>query len=368
MRNRDGVPSDHGRHGSPTRAVGIPAAWRSALVAAILAVLLASPALGWSDRTHALIAQEAVERLPEPLRGLLSDEGRLKRLQESAAAPDLRSKRGSPPYLPDEKPKHFLDIDAITDEAYPFAKFPRDRAAAEKQFGPEAFTQHGSAPWAAAGALDALADAMTGGRTDDVFRAAGDLAHYAADVHMPFHSTKNYDGQLTGNSGLHKALEIGLVHRYLDSYYRAEIRKDRYDLPLVEDPTGRLFDWLIAAYARQKPILEAETAARTKTNYNPAQHTDDLDNPESERAKPYYAAFKQELEARGSPEAAAMREASGHVAELLYTAWVRAGKPLALTPAPPEPAEQPVSPQLWMALLAAGMVLVLLWPRRRPSR
>ena len=348
------------RNGSRRRAVCFAA------LVAVMAAWPARSARAWSDAGHELVAEEAVQRLPQPLRGLLADPARLDRLKASSIAADGRTDATSPHYTPAEKPRHFFDIDAVTDEPPPFATFPRDRAEAERQFGAETFEKAGTAPWAAAEALDRLVDALRTGRTGGVFAAAGDLAHYAADLHMPLHTTKNWDGQLTGNHDIHKALEVGLVNRRLDAY-RAEVRKDRRVVHYLADPTDRLFDWLIAAHARVAPILEADTAARTATQYNPAQHPEDLDQVDSARARPYYEALAEELAKRGSPEAAALREASAHLADLLYTAWVRAGKPATLQAAAQDADAEP-TPPYWLIALGVGVLLLLAWPRRRPAR
>ena len=346
-----------------------------ALAGAAIVALAAPPsALAWGDLAHALMTDEAVERLPEPLRGLFSGEADLKRLHEAVLAPDTRRKKDTQPEWEEEHPKHFLDIDLVTTEPYPFKSFPHERAAAEKQFGKDVFKTAGTVPWASSDALEALVEALTAGRTDDIFTRAGDLLHYGADIHQPFHVSKNYDGKMTGNDGIHKALEIGLVNRHVD-FYKAEVRKDRYEPAYLAKPLDDLFDWLVVAWSRQKPILEADSIARQKANYNPSKNLADLDNSDSPDAKTYYTAFKQELEARGSPEAAAMREATGHIAELLYTAWVRAGKPLVLAPAPDASGGVERTDVLtfgtihipyWLIVLAAALVILLFWPRRRP--
>ena len=345
---------------------------KSAIVSALvlaLTLLSASPAFAWAHRTHGSITEEAVQRLPEPLRGLLAEPARLKRLQEASIAPDDFNKPGTPHYKPEEAPKHFLDLDAITKEPYPFKTFPRDRAAAEKQFGTEPFQKFGTAPWAAADALVALADALAAGRTADIFRHAGDMAHFAADLHQPFHVTKNFDGQAApGAKGVHKRVEIGLIVRYAD-FYAVEVRKGRADVPYLDDPTARLFDWAIEAAGRVQPILDADAAARKATGYVQSEKKDEaekeMEDPAHPRSKAYYAAFKKELEARGSPEAAGMRDAAAHTAALFYTAWVRAGKPLSLEPPPPKETPPPPTPY-WLIFMAIGMLALLLWPRRRP--
>ena len=40
------------------------------------------------------------------------------------------------------------------------------------------------------------------------------LSHYCADAHVPFHAALNYDGQLTGQWGIHSRFESELFERY----------------------------------------------------------------------------------------------------------------------------------------------------------
>jgi len=390
-------PSPGLRPPSPTRGEGTTqnaSGWRGhaflrrVLLLSAAAAIVVIPlrlALAWSDRTHFTITEEAVRRLPEPLRGLFSDGAALARLKEASAAPDARREAilkqlaAAPAeeqealrrrYV-DEKARHYFDIDAVTTEPPPFAAFPRDRKAAEKEFGAKVFEEHGTALWAAEDAFSALADALSRGAAADIFRAAGDLAHYAADLHTPMHVSKNFNGQLTGNEGIHKALEIGLVVRN-EEFYAAEVRKGRTEVAYVQNVRDALFDALVQANARMAPIVEADTAARRKTGYNPGDRSNkeagrEMEDPANEKARPYYAAFKQELEARGSPEAAAMRDAAAHLAQLYYTAWVRAGKPTSLLAAAPAPEAAPLSPYV-LLIPAALMVFILLWPRRPRMR
>ena len=366
----------------PGRRCRLCAPAAAVLVAGVLAACAATAAFAWSDRPHQLIVEEAVARLPEPLRGLLAEPAALARLKKAAIEPDARRKRlekeaaSAPPdrrealrkQAAEEKVKHYLDIDAITAEPPPFAHFPHERKAAEKEFGPKPFEEHGTVPWAAEEALDSLVAAMAGGQTDDLFRAAGDLAHFAADMHMPFHVTKNFNGQFTGNDGIHKAVEIGLAVRN-DPFYAAEVCRGRTEAAYVENARDAFFEWIVQANARVAPILDADTAARKATGYDPGARTKDIEqeteDPANEKSKPYYAALKKELEARGSPEAAAMRDAAGHLAQLYYSAWVRAGKPESFSAAPAAPESVNVSTYL-LFIPSAILLLLLLWPRKKP--
>jgi hypothetical protein len=350
-----------------------------AAVAALLAVALAgllapAPARAWNDRGHALITAEAVERLPDPLRTMLSEGGNLARLQDASAAPDhwraeeKEAHAGQAHYTPVEKPRHFFDMDALAEKAglKSLADFPHDRAEAERLVGDEALDSFGRGPWAAADALDAFASALTDGRTDDAFRQAGALAHYAADLHMPFHTTRNFDGRETGNPGVHAAVEVGLLKRS-DDFFAAEMQKGRQEVAYLADVEAALFEWILKAHGRVAPILEADAAARSATGYNPGleENQSDLDDITSPRAAPYYRALREELAKRGHPVAAALRDAAADTARLFYTAWVRAGKPLALAAPPKEPPES--FPWSWVAM-GALVILILFWPTRRPQR
>ncbi|HUW99987.1 MAG TPA: hypothetical protein VMY35_03330 [Phycisphaerae bacterium] len=346
------------------------------LIAAVLVLLLApAPARAWNDLGHALITAEAVERLPEPLRTLLSEGGNLRRLQDASAAPDQwraeekKTHRGEEHYTSVEKPKHFFDMDALAEKAglKTFSEFPRARAEAERIVGAEALDAFGRGPWAAADALEAFASALADGRTDDAFRQAGALVHYAADLHMPFHTTRNYDGQETGNPGIHAAVEVGLVKRYQD-FYAERMRDGREEVAYLDNAEAALFEWLLAAHGRVRPILDADAAARTATGYDPGLKANktDLDDLASERATPYYRALQDALAARGHPVAAALRDASADTARLLYTAYVRAGKPLSLA-AVPRPKPEESFPWSW-GVIGILVLFILLWPARRPRR
>jgi len=309
----------------------------------------AGPAGAWGSAAHRLILDEAVDRLPEPLRGLFATPTRRNRLREAVAAP---------PADP------FFRIDALTDEPHPFKDFPRSRAEAEAAFGAEAVEAAGTAPWSAAETLDRLGDALADGRTDDVFASAGALARSAIGLHMPFHTTVNSDGGRTGNHGVARAVGVGLLRRYGD-FYAAEIRKGRRPVRYLSKPKDHLAGWAIAAHGRIGPVLEADAVARKKATYNPAQHPEDLADLDAVAARPYYEALKRDLERRGSPEAAALRDAAAHLPDLIYTAWVRAGKPPSLRAAAAEGGKPDAAPPYWLLVLAAVSLAILLWPRRR---
>jgi hypothetical protein len=46
-------------------------------------------------------------------------------------------------------------------------------------------------------------------------QTAGEMAHYIDDINQPLHSTQNYDGQVTGNSGIHARYAGTMIAQHL---------------------------------------------------------------------------------------------------------------------------------------------------------
>jgi hypothetical protein len=353
---------------------------RLAAVAVALGALVPLAALAWDDHIHELIVREAVTRLPDPLHGLLADENVMKRLEAASIAADARRQQLRAAHSPQEaqeRIKHFFDIDAISGKPYPFEGFPHDRAAAEKEFGADTFKKHGTAPWAAEDALEALTAALKKGAGEDaVVAAAGDLAHYAADIHMPLHVTHKDAAAGSPNAGLHLMLEVGLVKRYPD-FYTAAVSKDRAEVSYLASPLDSIFQWILQAYKRSEVVLKADAQARAQTHYPSDENEarNDIDKPGAERAAEYYRVLKEKLAAGAlpedgaPPEAAAMRDAAAHTADLFYTAWVNAGKPEKLAAAAAAaPASEDNSYTYWMLLGMVVLTVLLVLPRRRPMQ
>src|SRR5690606_32801322 len=51
-----------------------------------------------------------------------------------------------------------------------------------------------------------------------ILKLAADLGHYIADANVPLHTTENYNGQLTGQHGIHGLWESRLPELFTDEY------------------------------------------------------------------------------------------------------------------------------------------------------
>lgn len=206
---------------------------------------------------------------------------------------------------PNEAPKHYIDI-----ENYP--EFIN--AGYIPQTLNEAITLHGSynvydwgiLPYATKATFDSLKSNMARLNWDRAKFFAADLGHYVADGHMPMHITKNYNGQLTGNDGIHSRYESTMVNareQQLSQYEGAEIHQ-------IDNVTQYILNYLYANYKYVDSVLAADNyATGISSNYSST-------------------AYKNALwEKTGEFTTMLFANASHALAELMYTAWKEAGSP-----------------------------------------
>ncbi|HEY2385927.1 MAG TPA: hypothetical protein VGK30_03115 [Candidatus Binatia bacterium] len=174
-----------------------------------------------------------------------------------------------------EETHHFLDLDAYGTR--PFGALPRDEATALRRFGRATIERNGVLPWHGARLARALAAAIARGDWSDARRTAGYLAHYAGDATMPLHATANYDGQRSGQRGLHQRIEARLVDQRLAGFARAASRMGRARPIPPDEASAALFGALAASYDAVGPVLAADRAARRATRVSSALYYRRLD-------------------------------------------------------------------------------------------
>jgi hypothetical protein len=114
---------------------------------------------------------------------------------------------------PTESPKHYIDIDNYA-EFNLYHKIPQTWDSVVAAHGSIWVTSEGILPWATLATYDSLKNAIMHYNWAKAMFFAADLGHYVGDGHMPLHITKNYDGQNTGNSGIHSRYESKMISGY----------------------------------------------------------------------------------------------------------------------------------------------------------
>jgi len=69
----------------------------------------------------------------------------------------------------------------------------------------------GILPWAILKTADSLPSCFENNDMHKAMLLAADLGHYIGDSHMPLHITRNYNGQYTGQYGVHSRYESNMI-------------------------------------------------------------------------------------------------------------------------------------------------------------
>ena len=184
------------------------------LVMAVAALLVPAPAGAWGLEAHRFVMDRAIALLPDAVRPLFEKYRAM--VVERAIDPDTWRIAG----FTQESPNHFLDIDTAAYGPYPFRELPRDYTAAVAKFGADRIRNTGLLPWRVeeyyGNLRRAFADYPRRGPAGrlDILVFASALAHYISDANQPFHGVANYDGQLSGQHGVHARFETEIFERY----------------------------------------------------------------------------------------------------------------------------------------------------------
>lgn len=277
---------------------------RAGLVLAAVLVLPASSG-AWGFDAHRLVHDKAVGTLPAPLRDLFA--GNRTYLREHALDPDHRAIAG----VPGEGPNHYLDLDAFGD--YPFEEVPLSEAEHRARHGKEA-VERGRVPWRVGEVYRELVSAFRARDPARILERAAVLGHYVADAHVPLHAVLNYDGQLSGQEGVHGRWETDLFTRF-------ERQIEPAVLPAaaarVSEPVAFTFDVLRESYARARETLAADREVTGKIDLAETREDDRYDDA-------YYSRFFEREEGRFVSRLTAAAHAVG---SLWYSAWEEAGRP-----------------------------------------
>src|SRR5262245_29722712 len=226
----------------------------------LAAIVLSAPstANAWGLEAHKFIVDRAIELLPPELKPLF--EKRRPFVIERSIDPDMWRLSG----WDEEDPNHFLDIDHEAFGPYPFAGLPRDYDAAVQKFGKEFIHQQGLVPWRAQEFYGRVQRAFESLNRQPPSPFAGDnilyysaiLAHYVSDAHVPLHSVVNYDGQLTGQNGVHSRWEGELFERI-----RGRLKIAPAPPKPVTNPRDFVFDAILSGNRLSQGVLEADRKA-----------------------------------------------------------------------------------------------------------
>ena len=282
----------------------------SVATALAVAVLLPSPALAWGAAAHRYLTLRVIELLPPELKPMFvknQDEFVLR-----SNDPDLWRL-----LFEDEVPNHQIDFGVDDYGPYPFTALPRDYGAAIEKFGVVTVRRHGTLLWRIQelyGTVRRTFEGFARGQLyvegNTVLYAAA-LAHYLEDAHQPLHVHNNYDGQLSGQRGVHSRFESELFEKFQSRLAITPAAPHH-----IASARDFAFDTALDAHQLVPQILSADKSA-----------IGDRDIYDDRYFDRFFSQMQPLLERQ-------MGKAITAVASVIVSAWEDAGRPLIRTGMP----------------------------------
>jgi hypothetical protein len=141
------------------------------------------------------------------------------------------------------------------------------------------------------------------------------IGHYVADAHVPLHAVLNYNGQLTGQTGIHNRWESELFLRFRD-----QLMLKPGPLRRIQNERDYIFETLLESSQLVPTVLAADKEA-----------IGDRDVYDDKYFETLFARTRLTLEKR-------LTDSITGVASVIASAWEQAGMPaLPANPPPPTP-------------------------------
>lgn len=276
-----------------------------------LLILLSPSVFGWGFWAHQRINRLAVFTLPPEM--LVLYKRHIEYLTEHAVDPDMRR------YAVDgEAARHYIDVDHWGE--FPFDNLPRNWNDAVAKFSEDSLQAYGILPYQLPWRLFSLKEAFEQQDLPRILKLSADLGHYLGDAHVPLHTTENYNGQLTGQRGIHGFWESRLPELFASDYDFFVGRAY-----LIEDLSAESWDMVLSSHILLDSVLGLEKeltqtmGADKKYGYE-SRNNVVVRTYSREFSAAYHTRLNGMVERR-------MRQAIRSVGSWWYTAWKLAGSP-----------------------------------------
>jgi hypothetical protein len=218
----------------------------------------------------------------------------------NAHVSDADARKGS---IPDERYRHYMDIDFYPE--FFSGTLSHDRSVLEAQYEPNTVLQVGVAPWAIGEEVEQLTSELADLDWTAAALTIADLCHYVGDLHVPLHCTLNFNGQNSGNDGIHSRWESTMLGMFL-----GEIGVSPGSVEYFPDAVEAAFDIIDNSYPGVAAIMSADDMALVISG--------------GSFSNLYYQSLWQLSGDLATERVIGATEAT---ASFVYTAWIDAGQP-----------------------------------------
>lgn len=266
----------------------------------------------WGFLVHRTVNQLAIYQLPKKMQPFFYKN--MDSIVKYSIRPDQRRSQD-----PTEAPKHFIDLEAYGDSAA--WKMPLSWNEAVAKYSRDTLIKYGYVPYWIMTMKEKLVNAFRSQNADSILFYATDIGHYIGDANVPLHTSINYDGQLTGQRGLHALWESVIPELELDQYKFYNHHKAKY----LNHPEHEIWGAIRRAHGLLNDMIQKEREVSRQfvdsTKYR-------IQNRNGREVKLYTSAFAKAYAASLKPTINdQLVRSSNLIADVWYTSWVDAGKP-----------------------------------------
>lgn len=266
----------------------------------------------WGFFGHKLINRMAVFTLPEGL--LLFYKSNIEFITDHAPDPDKRRYT-----VPEEACRHYVDLDHY-ELTVPIDTVPKYWKDAVAKYTEDTLNAYGIVPWHINTMKYRLTEAFKEKDVDKILKLSADIGHYIADANVPLHATENYNGQFTGQNGIHGLWESRLPELFSENYdffvgravYAADVQGLAWKASegsFAAKDSVLLFEKQLSASFPSDQKYSMEQKGQTQVKVYSRSY-----------AEAYHRQLAGQVERR-------MRSSVLAVGTIWYTCWVDAGQP-----------------------------------------
>jgi len=265
----------------------------------------------WGFFAHQTINRLAVYTLPTGM--IRFYKSNILFISEHAVDPDKRRYADT-----SEAPRHFIDTDRYG--SAPFDSIPQVWKLASEKYGEHTLYENGIVPWQIERSYHSLVGAFKARDSLRILRLSADIGHYISDAHVPLHTTENYNGQLTGQLGIHGFWESRLPELFHNEYDFL-VGRAQY----IADPLKEAWAIVKKAQSHKDSVLLIE-ARLSKTFASHRKFTFSERNGRVERqySEAYARAYHQLMDGMVETQ---IRSSILKTGSFWYSAWIDAGQP-----------------------------------------
>lgn len=177
-------------------------------------------AMAWGNFGHRIVGKVAT---------VVAEEGELFWSANEAPiaafsnTPDVLWKRGSSSR--GEQPTHWFHFDVYSPGGSPLPTLFESYEAVVREYSERDVVENGTGIWRVEQFFLEARESLAKGRFEEALQWAGAMSHYVGDLSQPLHVTQNYNGQLTGQTGIHAWFETTNLQKTAGSALEERVTK-----------------------------------------------------------------------------------------------------------------------------------------------